>query len=143
MPRKAAKPADERRNYSRERKALVVHRDMHALMNYQTQLSAAGIVPIIARDLGTALAAMTQHYFEMGIISSQLGEGGDGWALGGVFRMVFPRAYVAVLTPQTTVETLQMAINSGVSQVFEADKAPNEIVTAIFAELTPTHGVLQ
>jgi DNA-binding NtrC family response regulator len=142
MARKSSGGADGRQKYSRERKALVVHRDMHALMNYQTQLSAAGIVPIIARDLGTALAGMTQHYFEMAIISAQLGEGGDGWALGGVFRMVFPRAYVAVLAPQTTVETLQMAINSGVSQVFEAHKAPDEIVTAIFEELTPTHGVV-
>jgi hypothetical protein len=100
-------------------------------------------VPIIARDLGTALLAMTQHYFEMGIVSAHLSEEGDGWALGGVFRMVFPRAYVAVLAPATTVETLQMAINSGVTQVFEVDRAPNEVVTAIFQELTPTHGSIQ
>jgi len=139
----ARKQVAGRQKYSRERKALVVHRDMHALMNYQTQLSAAGLVPIIARDLGTALAAMTQHFFEMAIISAQINEGGDGWALGGVFRMVFPRAYVAVITPATTVETLQMAINSGVTQVYEANKAPNEVVDAIFQELTPAHGLLQ
>jgi DNA-binding NtrC family response regulator len=139
----AVRSSAEKRKYSRERKALVVHRDMHALMNFQTQLSAAGFVPIIARDLGTALLAMTQHYFEMGIISAHLGEAGDGWALGGVFRMVFPRAYVAVLAPATTVETLQMAINSGVTQVYEASKSPDEIVGAIFQELTPTHGVVQ
>ena len=57
--------------------------------------------------------------------------------------MVFPHAYVAVLTPATTVETLQMAINSGVTQVFEVNKTPNEVVSAIFQELTPAHGMVQ
>lgn len=140
MPQKSGKAS---RQYRRDRKALVVHRDMHALMNYQTQLAAAGFVPIVARDLGTALLAMTQHYFELGIISSELSEPGDGWALGGVFRMVFPRAYVGVLADAATVETLQMAINSGVTQVFEVNRAPNEIMAAIFEELTPAHGTVQ
>ena len=139
----AVESKQEKRKYSRERKALIVHRDMHALMHYQTQLAAAGFIPIIARDLGTALLAMTQHYFEIGIISSQLGEAGDGWALSGVFRMVFPRAYVGVLAPATTVETLQMAINAGVTQVFETARAPQDILSAIFQELTPAHGTVQ
>lgn len=139
MARKMEPP----RKYTRERKALVVHRDMHWLMHYQTQLAAAGFVPIIARDLGTALLAMTQHYFEMGIISAHLGEAGDGWALAGVFHMVFPRAYVGVLADADNVEALQMAINAGVTQVFEAERAPNEVVTAIFQELTPAHGTVQ
>ena len=129
--------------YSRERKALIVHRDMHALMHYQTQLSAAGFVPIVARDLGTALLALTQHYFEMAIVSAQLAEAGDGWALGGVFHMVFPKAYVAVLSEGTSVEVLQMAINSGVTQVFESSRPADEVVSSICREITPAHGSIQ
>ena len=135
--------ATGKRKYTRERKVLIVHRDMHLLMQFQTQLAATGLVPIIARDLGTAMLAMTQHYFELGVFSSHVGEPGDGWALGGVFHMVFPRAYVAVLAPDTTVQTLQAAINSGVTQVFESEKAPEEVVSAIFRELTPSHGTIQ
>ena len=70
-----------------ERKtALIVHPDLAMLSKYQTRLAAEGYTPIVARDLPTALLAMTQHYFDLAIVSSQLNEPGDGWPLAGVLR---------------------------------------------------------
>jgi len=89
-------------------------------------------VAIIARDLPTALLAITQHYFDVAIVSSRLGEGGDGWALAGVLHLVFPRAFIAVLTPgEPDVVTFQSAINNGVSEIYEQSRRPAEIVGAI------------
>ncbi|HTM90384.1 MAG TPA: response regulator [Terriglobales bacterium] len=112
--------------------ALVVASDLEALTAFQSALTSNGYVAIIARDLPTALLAITQHYFDVAIVSSRLGEGGDGWPLAGVLHLVFPRAFIAVLTPgEPDVVTFQSAINNGVSEIYEQSRRPAEIVGAI------------
>jgi DNA-binding NtrC family response regulator len=112
--------------------ALVVHPDMEVLSRYQAALSEKGYISIVARDLATALLAMTQHYFEIALVSARLQEMGDGWPLAGVLHMVFPNAFVAVMSPtEPDVLSLQSAINYGVREIYrEAMPAP-EVVNAI------------
>jgi DNA-binding NtrC family response regulator len=115
--------------------ALVVASDLEALTAFQAALTGNGYVVIIARDLPTALLAITQHYFDLAIVSSRLGEGGDGWPLAGVLHLVFPRAFVAVLTPgEPDVVTFQAAINNGVSEIYDQSRRPVDIVGAIAAQ---------
>jgi ActR/RegA family two-component response regulator len=115
--------------------ALVVTPNLEALSGLQASLTSSGYVAIIARDLPTALLAITQHYFDVAIVSSRLGEGGDGWPLAGVLHLVFPRAFIAVLTPgEPDVVTFQSAINNGVSEIYDQGKRPGEIVSAILAQ---------
>jgi DNA-binding NtrC family response regulator len=118
--------------------ALVVHPEVAVLAAYQTALAKAGFTPIIARDLPTALLAITQHYLDVAIISSRIGEQGDGWPLGGVVRQAFPGAYVAVLAPETSVRTLQAAINNGLNQLYESSVPPDEVVTSVMTALRIT-----
>lgn len=118
------------------RMALVVHSDLAMLSNYQAALTEKGFVTIVARDLPTALLAMTQHYFDVAIVSTRLVEGGDGWPLAGVLHLVFPHAYVAVVSPdEPDVLALQSAINYGVREIYETSRPAPEIVDAIVAEL--------
>lgn len=120
-----------------DRLALVVHPDMAALSKFQAALAHRGFRSIVARDLPTALLAITQHHFELAIVASQLSEGGDGWPLAGVLHLVFPRAFVAVVSPtEPDVLSLQAAINYGAREVFEASKSPEEIVESIAVQLT-------
>ncbi|PYX06054.1 MAG: hypothetical protein DMG88_19630 [Acidobacteria bacterium] len=122
-----------------ERKtALIVHPDLPMLSKYQTQLAAQGYTPIVARDLPTALLAMTQHYFDLAIVSSQLNEPGDGWPLAGVLHLVFPKSFIAVLVPGTDLMALQAAINNGVQELFDADHAPESVVAAAMGALNPS-----
>ncbi|MGE5207079.1 MAG: hypothetical protein ACM3PW_15815 [Chlamydiota bacterium] len=115
--------------------ALVVASDLEALTAFQAALTSNGYVAIIARDLPTALLAITQHYFDVAIVASRLGEGGDGWPLAGVLHLVFPRAFVAVLTPgEPDVATFQAAINNGVSEIYDQTKRPSEVVTTILSQ---------
>lgn len=113
--------------------ALVVHPELSVLAQYQTLLSGKGFTTVVARDLPTALLAMTQHYFDLAIVSSQLGEAGDGWPLAGVLHLLFPDSYIGVLVPGTDLLTLQSAINSGVQDVYEITQSPQSVVTAIVA----------
>jgi DNA-binding NtrC family response regulator len=113
--------------------ALVVHPDLSVLAQYQTLLSGKGFTTVVARDLPTALLAMTQHYFDLSIVSSQLGEAGDGWPLAGVLHLLFPGSYIGVLVPGTDLLTLQSAINSGVQDVYEITQSPQSVVNAIIA----------
>jgi DNA-binding NtrC family response regulator len=123
------------------RTALVVASDLEVLTAFQTALTSQGYVVILARDLPTALLATTQHYFDLAVVSSRLGEGGDGWPLAGVLHMVFPRAFVAVLTPgEPDVVTFQSAINNGVSEIYDQAKGPSEVVSNILAHATATNG---
>jgi DNA-binding NtrC family response regulator len=115
--------------------ALVVHPDVATLAAYQAALAKAGFTPINARDLPTALLAITQHYLDVAIISSRIAEEGDGWPLGGVVRQAFPGAYVAVLAPETSVRTLQAAINNGLNQLYESSVPPDEVVNSIMTAL--------
>jgi ActR/RegA family two-component response regulator len=113
--------------------ALIVHSDMSVLSAFQSSFVSKGYVAILARDLPTALLALTQHFFDVAVISSKLGEGGDGWPLAGVVHLIFPKAFVGVLTPETNVLTLQAAINNGVTQIFDASSNPEHVVTASLA----------
>lgn len=116
--------------------ALVVHSDMGLLSGFQSALSEKGFVTIVARDLPTALLAITHHFFDVAIVSSRLGEGGDGWPLAGVLHLVFPRAFVGVLSPsEPDVLTLQSAINYGVREVFLQSHPPQEVVGTVLAQL--------
>ena len=115
--------------------ALVVHPEMDALAKFQAALSAKGFLTIVARDLATALLAITQHHFDTALVSSQLAEDGDGWPLAGVLHLVFPRAYIGVLVPvEPDVLTLQAAINYGVREAFPWSRSVQEIVDSIPAQ---------
>ncbi len=111
--------------------ALIVHADMSVLSAFQSSFVSKGYVAILARDLPTALLAITQHFFDVAVISSRLAEGGDGWPLAGVVHLVFPKAFVGVLTPETNVLTLQAAINNGVTQIFDVSNNPDQVVTTL------------
>jgi len=113
--------------------ALIVHADMSVLSAFQSSFVSKGYVAILARDLPTALLAVTQHFFDVAVISSRLAEGGDGWPLAGVVHLVFPKAFVGVLTPETNVLTLQAAINNGVTQIFDVSNNPDQVVTTLLS----------
>jgi DNA-binding NtrC family response regulator len=116
--------------------ALVVHPDMGKLSSYQAALTEKGFVSIVARDLPTALLAITQHYFEVAIVSSRLGEGGDGWPLAGVLHLVFPKAFVAVVSPdEPDVLALQSAINYGVREIYHVSSPAAEVIGSIVLQL--------
>lgn len=119
------------------RTALVVHFDLSAVSSFQSVLNEHGYLSVVARDLPTALLAMTQHYFDVAIVASRLAEGGDGWPLAGVLRLVFPKAFITVLTPgEPDVATLRSAINNGVSELYQENREPREVVEAISAQLS-------
>ena len=129
------------RNAAPPKTALVVSSDLQALTGFQSALTSNGYVTIIARDLPTALLSITQHYFDVAIVASRLGEGGDGWPLAGVLHLVFPRAFIAVLTPgDPDVVTFQAAINNGVTEIYEQSRRPADIVSAIAAQTSPGIG---
>ena len=116
--------------------ALVVHSDMGVLSNYQSALTEKGFTTIVARDLPTALLAITQHYFDVAIVATRLVEGGDGWPVAGVLHLVFPHAYVAVVSPdEPDVLALQSAINYGVREIYHSSRSAAEVVGAITAEV--------
>jgi len=129
------------RTSSPPKNALVVVSDLEALTAFQTALASKGYVVIVARDLPTALLATTQHYFDLAVVSSRLGEGGDGWPLAGVLHLVFPRAFIAVLTPgEPDVVTFQSAINNGVSEIYDQAKGPSEVVSNILSHANEANG---
>lgn len=115
--------------------ALIVHPELSVLSQYQSLLAANGLTTVVARDLPTALLAITQHYFDLAIVSSQISEAGDGWPLAGVLHLVFPKSFVAVLVPGTDLLTLQAAINSGVQDVYELTETPQKIVSSMLAAM--------
>ncbi|MGH9513141.1 MAG: hypothetical protein ACRD2U_13500 [Terriglobales bacterium] len=118
------------------RMALIVHSDLGVLTNLQSALSENGFTAIVARDLPTALLAITHHYFDVAIVSSQLREGGEGWPLAGVLHLVFPKAFVSVLAPSDgDVLTLQAAINYGVKEVYKESSPAQEVVGAILSAM--------
>src|SRR5690348_8596180 len=129
------------RNSTPRKTALVVVSDLEALNGFQSALTSRGYVAIIARDLPTALLAITQHYFDVAIVCSRLGEGGDGWPLAGVLHLVFPRAFIAVLSPgEPDVVTFQSAINNGVSEIYDQAKGPSEVVGNILSHANEANG---
>lgn len=123
------------RSFKRETKALLVHPDLKVLTDLQAELSQKGHTCILARDLPTALLAMTQHYFDLGLVAARITEQGDGWSLSGVFRMVFPKSFIAVIDADNGVRTLQTAINNGINEVYETARSPQEIVQSVLSQM--------
>jgi len=115
--------------------ALIVHPELSVLSQYQALLAGNGFTTVVARDLPTALLAITQHYFDLAIVSSQITESGDGWPLAGVLHLVYPKSFVAVLVPGTDLLTLQAAINSGVQDVYELTETPKRVVSSMLAAM--------
>lgn len=122
-----------------QKRALVVHSDLGLLSNFQSALTRAGYITIVARDLSSALLAMTQHQFQLGLVGVDLGEPGAGWPLAGVLRMAFPKAFIAVLDQRRAqVAELQSAINYGVQQIYLQSAPAADVVTSILADVEHT-----
>jgi DNA-binding NtrC family response regulator len=117
-------------------KALIVHSDLASLSALQDALSRGGCEVVVARDLPTALMAVTHHFFDVVVIASRVGEEGDGWPLAGVLHQIFPRAYIAVIARDKDVPAIQAAINHGATQVFETRTGPAEIAGAILNKIS-------
>jgi ActR/RegA family two-component response regulator len=128
------------RGTTAQRVALVVHPDMTALSALQGEFLKHNIATIVARDLPTALLAMTQHYFDIAIVADTISETGDGWALGGVLRMVFPKAFLATITPTSDVHTLKNAINNGIDEILETSAAFSDVVAATMKSYSSAPG---
>lgn len=120
----------------RPRLALLVNPNVSELSSLQNAFSAQGVKCVVARDLPTCLLAATQHVFDLALVSSRIFEEGDGWALSGVLRMVYPDAYIAVLTSETSVVTIQAAINNGLNQIYETGTPAEDLVTTILQQPT-------
>jgi DNA-binding NtrC family response regulator len=116
-----------------KKQALVVHPNLEMLTAYQSLLSRSDFSVVVARDLPTALLAMTQHHFDLAILSSRLAEAGDGWTLAAVLKMAFPKSFVAVVAPGQDLSTLQAAINHGVQEVYDSQQSPEEVVAGVLA----------
>src|SRR3954470_22091761 len=102
---------------------------MTSVSSLQNAFVQNNITAIVARDLPTALLAITQHYFDVAVVSSRISEEGDGWSLGGVIRLVFPKSFVLMIAPGTDLLTLKNAINHGVDEVLEGTVSPQQIVS--------------
>jgi len=111
--------------------ALVVHPNLSVLSKFQETFKQAGMTTLLARDLPTALIAISQNDFEIAVISWRITEPGDGWALGATLRRIFPSAFVAVLANETSVPTLKEAINQGFDQLYEESRPAEETATQV------------
>ena len=107
------------RNFSQPKQALVVHRDLAMLSALQQAFTTQDYTVTVARDLPTALLAITQQHFDAAVINSSLGENGDGFPLAGIIQRIFPEAKVSVLTGVVDVPELLAAINNGVRKVVD------------------------
>jgi ActR/RegA family two-component response regulator len=124
------------------RMALLVDADKVVISSLQGALLERGFLTIVARDLPQALSAMTEHYFEIAIVNSQLAKGGDGWPLAGVLHLVFPKAFVCVISPtEPDVLALQAAINYGVKEIYQQSSPALEVVSSIFRQLDGGSGL--
>lgn len=124
----------KRHNPTGEEYALLVHPNMSSLSALQHGFAAKGIRCVVARDLPTALLALSQHFFTLVLISSNISEEGDGWSLGGVTRLLFPQAYIGIVSTETSVLTLQAAINNGLNRIYESSLQPDSLVDAFLAD---------
>ena len=115
--------------------ALLVHSDLNVLSVLQSALTQQGVRTVVARDLPTMLMAITQHYFDLAVVGSRISEEGDGWPVASVLRMVFPNAFLAVVAPRADVLTLKAAINSGINEVYQSDRSPEEIASTLIAHV--------
>jgi len=124
-----------------EKTALVVNPDVGSLAAFQESLGRNGFICVVARDLPTALLAMSQHFFQVAIVASRISEPGDGWSLAGVLHRLFPNALITVLAPERNILALQSAINNGVTELFAASESPQQIVENVVKLCAPSSGV--
>jgi DNA-binding NtrC family response regulator len=110
---------------------LLVCPGLERLSALQEAFASGGFEVIVARDLPTALLAISQHDLGACLISARITESGDGYVLGSVFRRIFPKAFVAVLTAEAGVPELQAAINHGMDQLFDDSIPAAEIVSQL------------
>jgi len=122
------------------RHALVVHPDLAVLSHYQETLASGGLSVHIARDLPTALLAISENDFSVAVISDRIAEPGDGWALGAVLHRLCPGAFVAVLA-SPNVSTLKEAINRGFTQLYDSSRSPEKIAAEILSQTLSPHDV--
>ena len=115
--------------------ALLVHSDLNVLSVLQSVLTQQGVRTVVARDLPTMLMAITQHYFDLAVVGSRISEEGDGWPAASVLRMVFPNAFIGVVAPRADVLTLKAAINSGINEVYDGARTPQEIASQVIAQM--------
>jgi hypothetical protein len=55
-----------------------------------------------------------------------------------VFHLVFPKSFASVIVPGADLLNLQTAINNGVQEIFEEDRAPEAVVSAILTAAAPS-----
>jgi ActR/RegA family two-component response regulator len=118
-----------------QKRALLVHSDMGILSNLQNALTREGFITIVARDLSSALLAITQHQFQLAAVGADLGEPGTGWPLAGVLRLAFPKAFVCVLDQkEAEVAGIRSAINYGVQRIYVQSRPAEQIVATLLAD---------
>jgi len=115
--------------------ALLVHPSMGVLSSMQRSFEARGVHSVVARDIPSALLALSQHDFTILVVHHRFVEDGDGWSLGAITRRLFPHAYIAVTCGEKDVLALQSAINNRLDQVFDEKAATDQIVDAIVGKL--------
>src|SRR5437899_12856140 len=117
--------------------ALLVNPNMAFLTQLQHALTSKGIACIVARDLATALLAITQHEFGVAIINSRISEEGDGWALGGVMRKISDSMYIAMTCNEKDVVAIQSTINNRLNEIFDSRVDTEAVASAVVAMLEP------
>ncbi|MCU1283830.1 MAG: hypothetical protein JWO13_180 [Acidobacteriales bacterium] len=117
--------------------ALLVNPNMAFLTQLQHALTAKGIACIVARDLATALLAVTQHEFGVAIINSRISEEGDGWALGGVMRKLSEAMYIGMTCNAKDVLAIQSTINNRLNEIFDSKVDTEAVASAVIAKLEP------
>jgi DNA-binding NtrC family response regulator len=110
---------------------LVVDSDLGRATALHNACVDAGCKTVVARDLPTALLMISQHLFGAAVFSSRVSEEGDGWSLASVFRLIFPKSYVAVIDRERSVTSLQAAINHGADELFVSDDAPRQVAQSV------------
>ncbi len=122
---------------------LIVDGDLSRATALHNACVDLGCRTVVARDLPTALLMISQHLFDAAVFSSRVGEEGDGWSLASVFRLIFPRSYVAVIARERSVTSLQAAINHGADELFESAEAPDQVARAVIAALSGGSSAVQ
>ena len=129
-PQNEVAASEKQKRSSASRTALIVHPDLEVLAGFQEAFRESGIAVQVARDLPTALLAVAENDFDVCLVCSHLHEPGDGWALGGVLRRLYPGVFVAVLA-DSNVASLQQAINHCFDQLYDVEeRTPRKIAAA-------------
>lgn len=124
-------------NKTTQKRALLVHSNMEVLSHLQNALRREGYITIVARDLSSALLAVTQHQFQLAVIFADLGEPGAGWPLAGVLHLAFPKAFVCVLEQnEPQLAAMRFAINYGVHEIYSQTKPTADLVAALIKKAT-------